>query len=118
MTVAAQPDIDFSYGNQAAGYSRTHSWVGIFVQEWDFSVNPAGSLVRTNVDQHSDLFDLQSNHDFSGRVKPPLQAVDIPVVANHVYVTAVQCSGAVEAPRGISYASLSITLDAINVNFV
>jgi hypothetical protein len=117
MTVTAQPDIDFSFGNHAAGYSRTHSWIGIFVSEWDFSVDPAGRLVQTNVDQRIDLWDLQSNHDFSDRAKPSLQAVDIPIVNNHVYVVAVQCSGAVEAPRGISYGRLTVTVDAINAYF-
>jgi hypothetical protein len=117
MTISAQPDIDFSYGNHGFGYTRTHSWIGIYVGEWDFSVDPAGRFVQRNVDQHIDLWDLQTNHDFSDRAKPALQAVDIPVVDNHLYVIAVQCSGAVEESGGISYASLSVTVDAINVNF-
>ena len=117
MTVIAQPDIVFSYGNGAfLRHSHTHAWIGIQVLEWDFSVNPDGILVQTNVNQQNNIWDLTTDHDFSNSGKPSLQAVNIPVVDNHIYVIGVQCGGDVES-NGTSYANLWVSVDAIFVNF-
>jgi hypothetical protein len=117
MTVIAQPDIVYSYGNHAGffGSGHTHAWIGIFVTEWDVSVSPPRQ-VQTNVSQQISLWELTSNDDFSDRGKPSLQAVDIPVVDNHIFVIGVQCGGDVES-SGRSYARLSVSIDAIFVNF-
>ena len=109
MSVTASTRILYGYGN--SGFLRsthTHAWVGIVIQQFK-----AGVYQRDVIAQQNNLWDLTTDHDFTGDTSST-QFATIPAVAGYDYAVWIWTGGNVES-NALSYGNVNLTVSDIVV---
>jgi hypothetical protein len=112
MNVSAIPSITYSYGNRAwLSHAHTHAFIGLYIGQY----TPGGDFVQAVVDQRINLWDLDTDNDFTGSSSGfPLSAF-LPVDGNHFYEIWVWAGGDSES-NGLSYSNLNIAVPSISIH--